>query len=196
MRKMLRLLSIVTASLWLGINPALAQSPTDYIRGILGRVLAIQNNASLSRDQRSQQIHQIISSSFDFNEMARDVLGGTYNNLSSAQRSEFIDTFRYLFKDSYTRMVLNYLKQENIEYGKASQEGGKGKVDTVIKRPNENIPVTYLMSSSGGGWKLYDVIVDGVSILSTYRSQFSNVIKTKSFDYLIDRMKQQRRGIE
>jgi len=196
MRKMLRLLSIVTASLWLGINPALAQSPTDYIRGILGRVMAIQNNASLSRDQRSQQIHQIISSSFDFNEMARDVLGGTYNNLSSAQRSEFIDTFRYLFKDSYTRMVLNYLKQENIEYGKASQEGGKGKVDTVIKRPNENIPVTYLMSSSGGGWKLYDVIVDGVSILSTYRSQFSNVIKTKSFDYLIDRMKQQRRGIE
>jgi phospholipid transport system substrate-binding protein len=196
MRKLLRLLSVVTACLWLGVNPALAESPTEYIRGILGRVMAIQNNDALNRDQRSRQIHQIISTSFDFNEMARDVLGGTYNNLSSGQRNEFIETFSYLFQDSYARMVLNYLKQENIEYGKTSQEGGRGKVDTVIKRPNESIPVTYIMRGAGGGWKLIDVIVDGVSILSTYRNQFANVIKTKSFDYLIDRMKQQRRGIE
>jgi phospholipid transport system substrate-binding protein len=92
-------------------------------------------------------------------------------------------------------MVLNFLKHENIEYGQATQGGGKAKVDTVIKRPNENIPVTYLMHSAGG-WKLYDVVVDGVSILETYRSQFSNVIRTKSFNYLIGKMKDQRRAIE
>ena len=179
----------------LGVNPALAQSPTEYTRGILDKVMAIQNNDSLSREARSQEIHQIVSSSFDFNAMARDILGPTYNQLNSSQRSEFIDTFRYLFQDSYTRMVLNFLKKENIEYGSATQGGGKAKVNTVIKRPNENIPVTYLMQGAGG-WKLYDVIVDGVSILSTYRSQFGNVIKTQGFNYLIDKMKQQRRGIE
>lgn len=185
---------VVLTSLWLGVHPALAQSPTEYVRGILDRVMAIQNNDSLSREARSQEIHQIVSSSFDFNEMARDVLGSTYGQLSSGQRNEFIDTFRYLFQDSYTRMVLNFLKNENIEYGKATQGGGKAKVDTVIKRPNENIPVTYMMRSAGG-WILYDVNVDGVSILSTYRSQFANVIRTKGFNYLIDKMKQQRRGI-
>lgn len=185
---------VVLTSFWLGVHPALAQSPTEYVRGILDRVMAIQNNDSLSREARSQEIHQIVSSSFDFNEMARDVLGSTYGQLSSGQRNEFIDTFRYLFQDSYTRMVLNFLKNENIEYGKATQEGGKAKVDTVIKRPNENIPVTYMMRSAGG-WILYDVNVDGVSILSTYRSQFANVIRTKGFNYLIDKMKQQRRGI-
>jgi phospholipid transport system substrate-binding protein len=193
MRKLL--CGVVLTCFWLGVNPALAQSPTEYIRGILDRVMAIQNNDSLSREARGQAIHQIVSGSFDFNAMAKDVLGPTYNQLSSSQRSEFIDTFRYLFQDSYTRMVLNFLKQENIEYGKATQGGAKAKVDTVIKRPNENIPVTYLMHSAGG-WKLYDVVVDGVSILSTYRSQFANVIKTKSFNYLIDKMKQQRRGVE
>jgi phospholipid transport system substrate-binding protein len=193
MRKLLWV--IVLTNLGLGINPALAQTPTEYVRGILDRVMAIQNNDSLNRQARSREIHQIISGSFDFNEMARDVLAVTYNQLSSAQRNEFIDTFRYLFQDSYTRMVLNFLKNENIEYGKATQGGGKAKVDTVIKRPNENIPVTYLMDSAGG-WKLYDVVVDGVSILETYRSQFSKVIRTKSFNYLIDKMKQQRRGIE
>lgn len=193
MRKLLW--GVVLTGLWLGVSPALAQSPTEYIRGILDRVMAIQSNESLSREVRSQEIHQIVSSSFDFNEMAKDVLGPTYNQLSSSQRSEFIDTFRYLFQDSYTRLVLNFLKQENIEYGKATQGGGKAKVDTAIKRPNENIPVTYLMHSAGG-WKLYDVVVDGVSILANYRSQFANVIKTKSFNYLIDKMKQQRQGVE
>lgn len=195
MRKQIWLFSAVLLCLCLGITPALAQSPTEYVRGILNRVMAIQNNASLNRQQRSQEIHQIISSNFDFNDMAKDVLGPNYNQLSSGQRSEFIDTFRYLFQDSYTRMVLNFLKQENIEYGAANQGGGKAKVDTVIKRPNESIPVTYMMLSTGG-WKLYDVIVDGVSILSTYRSQFSETIRTKGFNYLIDKMKQQRRGIE
>jgi len=193
MRKLLW--GVVLTCFWLGVNPALAQSPTEYIRGILDRVMAIQSNDSLNRAARGQAIHQIVSSSFDFNAMAKDVLGSTYNQLSSSQRNEFINTFGYLFQDSYTRLVLNFLKQENIEYGKATQGGEKAKVDTVIKRPNENIPVTYLMHSAGG-WKLYDVVVDGVSILSTYRSQFANVIKTKSFNYLIDKMKQQRRGVE
>ena len=95
MRKLL--LGIVLICFWLGVNPALAQSPTEYVRGILDRVMAIQNNDSLNRQARSQEIHQIISSNFDFNEMARDVLGATYNQLSSGQRDEFIDTFRYLF---------------------------------------------------------------------------------------------------
>jgi phospholipid transport system substrate-binding protein len=193
MRKLLW--GVVLTYFWLGINPALAQSPTEYVRSILDRVMAIQSNESLSREARGREIHQIVSSSFDFNEMAKDVLGATYNQLSSGQRNEFINTFQYLFQDSYTRMVLNFLKQENIEYGKATQGGGKARVDTVIKRPNESIPVTYLMLSSGG-WKLYDVVVDGVSILENYRTQFANVIKTKSFNYLIDKMKQQRRGIE
>jgi phospholipid transport system substrate-binding protein len=193
MRKLLWV--VILTNFWLGVYPALAQSPTEYVRGILDRVMAIQSNDSLNRQARSREIHQIISSNFDFNEMAKDVLGATYNQLSSGQRTEFMDTFRYLFQDSYTRMVLNFLKSENIEYGNATQGGGKAKVDTVIKRPNENIPVTYLMRSVGG-WKLYDVVVDGVSILETYRTQFANVIRTKSFNYLIDKMKQQRRGIE
>ncbi|MEJ2673507.1 MAG: ABC transporter substrate-binding protein, partial [Deltaproteobacteria bacterium] len=74
--------------------------------------------------------------------------------------------------------------------------GGKARVATVIERPNENIPVTYLMRNASGGWKLYDVIVDGVSILETYRNKFSNVIRAKSFGYLLDRMREQRRAVE
>jgi ABC-type transporter MlaC component len=81
MRKLLW--GVVLTCFWLGVNPALAQSPTDYIRGILDRVMAIQSNDSLNQQTRSREIHQIISGSFDFNEMARNVLGPAYNQLSS-----------------------------------------------------------------------------------------------------------------
>ena len=67
---------------------------------------------------------------------------------------------------------------------------------TTIVRPNENIPVTYLMHTAPQGWILYDVIVDGVSILHNYQTQFAQVIRTKSFDFLLNKMEEQRRAIQ
>ena len=128
--------------------------------------------------------------------MAKDSLGSTYDGLSGGQRQEFIRTFSYLFQDSYTRLVINFLKKENIQYGREVPEGDKARVDTAIVRTNESIPVTYLMHTAPQGWILYDVTVDGVSILQNYKSQFSQVIRTKGFEFLLKRMQEQRRAIQ
>jgi phospholipid transport system substrate-binding protein len=180
------------------ISPALAQSPTDFVRGIMTKVMAIQTDPALAgpahEAQRGQLIHQIIEKSFDFQEMARDALGPAYGQISGGQRQEFITTFSYLFQDSYTRMVLKFLLKENITYNRESTEGGKAQVDTTIVRTNESIPVTYLMHQVHGGWLLYDVNVDGVSILNNYRTQFSQAIKTKGFGFLLERMNKQRQA--
>jgi phospholipid transport system substrate-binding protein len=69
-------------------------------------------------------------------------------------------------------------------------------VETTIARTNENIPVTYLMHTAPQGWVLYDVIVDGVSILQNYKTQFGQVIRTKSFEVLLKKMQDQRRAIQ
>jgi phospholipid transport system substrate-binding protein len=193
MKRLLWSMVLITVLVW--AIPALAQSPTGYIRSILDQVMSIQNNSSLSRADRRQQIHQIIRVNFDFNTMAKTVLGSSYSQLNAGQVKEFNNVFSYLFQDSYTSMVLDFLKHENIEYGAASQTGEKAKVKTVIQRPNENIPVTYLLDNRAG-WKMYDVIVDGVSILHTYENKFSQVIQEKGFDYIIQRMNEQRKAIE
>jgi len=181
------------------ISPALAQSPTDYVRGIMTRVMAIQTDPALAgpahEAQRGQLIHQVIEKSFDFQEMARDALGSAYGQISGGQRQDFTTTFSYLFQDSYTRMVLKFLMKENITYNRESREDGKARVDTTIVRPNESIPVAYMMHQSGG-WLLYDVNVDGVSILNNYRTQFSQVIRTKGFGFLLERMKSQRQALK
>ncbi|HZE20887.1 MAG TPA: ABC transporter substrate-binding protein [Desulfobaccales bacterium] len=158
--------------------------------------MAIQNNPNLDHQVRAREIHQIIATNFDFASMARDSLGPTYDRLSPGERQQFMQTFSYLFQDSYTRLVINFLKNENIKYGRASQENNHAKVDTTIVRTNESIPVTYMMHRASGGWILHDVIVDGVSILANYKSQFARVIETKSFRYLLDKMEEQRRAIQ
>ncbi len=177
-------------------RPALAQTPTAYVRGILDQVMSLQNDPSQSPQARSQAIHKIIERNFDFALMAKDSLGPTYERLSGGQRQEFTQTFSYLFQDSYARLVLNFLKKENIQYGREIPQGDKARVDTAIVRTNETIPVTYLMHTAPQGWILYDVIVDGVSILQNYKTQFAQVIRTKSFEILLKKMQDQRRAIQ
>lgn len=197
MKKQLSIISLTLAVIWIGVLPAGAESPTAYVRGILDKTMAIQNDASLAAKARSRAIHQIIEQNFDFPLMAKDTLGATYGQISAGQRQQFTNTFGYLFQASYSRMVLNFLKRENIQYGQEHQEGGaKARVDTSLVRTNETIPVTYLMHSTSRGWLLYDVVVDGVSILENYRNQFGRVIRTKSFGFLLNQMEEQRRGTE
>ncbi len=196
MKKPLSILSLTLAVIWILVLPAAAESPTAYVRAILDKTMALQNDASLDAKARSRGIHQIIAQSFDFPLMAKDTLGATYGQLSPGQRQQFTNTFDYLFQDSYSRLVLNFLKRENIQYGQERQEGGKARVDTSIVRSNDTIPVTYLMHSHSGGWLLYDVVVDGVSILENYRNEFGRVIRTNSFGFLLKRMEEQRRAIE
>ena len=158
--------------------------------------MGLQNDPAQSTQARSQAIHKIIERNFDFALMAKDSLGPAYERLSGGQRQEFTQTFSYLFQDSYTRLVLNFLKKENIQYGRELPEGDKARVDTAIVRTNENIPVTYLMHTAPQGWILYDVMVDGVSILQNYKTQFAQVIRTKSFEFLLNKMQEQRRAIQ
>jgi phospholipid transport system substrate-binding protein len=190
------IISLALAAFWGPPRPALAGTPTAYVRGILDQVMGLQNDPALSTQARSQAIHQIIERNFDFAMMAKESLGPTYERLSGGQRQEFTRTFSYLFQDSYARLVLNFLKKENIQYGRELPEGEKARVDTAIVRTNENIPVTYLMHTVPQGWMLYDVMVDGVSILQNYKTQFAQVIHTKSFEFLLNKMQEQRRAIQ
>ena len=187
-------LALIAGSGW--TRPALAQTPTAYVRGILDQVMGLQNDPAQSTQARSQAIHKIIERNFDFALMAKDSLGPTYERLSAGQRQEFTQTFSYLFQDSYARLVLNFLKKENIQYGRELPEGDKARVDTAIVRTNENIPVTYLMHTAPQGWILYDVMVDGVSILQNYKTQFAQVIRTNSFEFLLNKMQEQRRAVQ
>ncbi len=196
---MKRLVILGSLAVLLAAAPAArAQTPTAYVRGILEEAMKINTDpayeGAAKEATRKEMIHRLIAKSFDFPMMARDALGPTYSKISAGQRQEFTRIFSYLFQDSYTRLVLNFLKKENVNYKPEKVEGDKSRVDTVLMRTNESIPVDYLMHRQGGGWILYDVNVDGVSILENYRTEFGKFIRTQSFDALLKKMKAQARG--
>jgi phospholipid transport system substrate-binding protein len=182
-------------SLWFMPATALADSPTAFVKSILDRVLAIQNEPA-AEAVRAQRIRQIIRQSFDFEQMSRDSLGSAYQRLSPGQRQEFQTVFSALFQDSYTRMVLNFLKQEKVKYQQERQDNNRAQVKTSLVRTNETIQVDYLMHRQAQNWLLYDAIVDGVSILNNYKSQFARVMESKSFDFLMGKLKVQARALD
>ena len=187
-------------ALWLTALPALAATPTAQVKSILDEVMVIQTNPALEGDAhetaRAQAIHRVIEKSFDFPAMAQDSLGPAYDRLSSGQRQEFTTVFSRLFQASYTNMVLRFLKRETTKYGEETLKGRQARVKTTLVRTNDTIPVEYLLHQKDGRWLLFDVIVDGVSILEKYKHGFAREIQERSFQSLLNKMKTQLKAVE
>jgi len=191
---------VLLLALCLTVLPALGAAPTALVKGILDEVMAIQNNPALEgpahEDARAQAIRRVIQKSFDFPAMAQESLGHAYGGLSSGQRQEFSKVFSALFQASYTNLVLRFLKSETVKYGKETLKGTQARVKTTLVRTNDTIPVDYLLHEGGGRWLLYDVVVDGVSILEKYKNGFAREIQARSFQSLLKKMKTQLKAVQ
>jgi len=177
------------------------EEPTAFIRAILEEAMAIQSDQKPAgqdaRETRRVLIKKVIEKNFDIQGMAKSALGpAQWDALDQGQRSEFASIFQDLFLDSYSRLVLDFLKKEKMEY--RGQEGGQGGVTvrTIIRRLDDSIPVDYLVLGQGKGWLVGDVTIDGVSIVGNYRTSFSRVIKQESYGALLSKMRIQQRAVQ
>ena len=197
---MKRLWLLAFLAVFVAITPCRAAetAATAKVKSVLEQAMDIQTKADLqgeaNRVKRAQLIRKLIADNFSETDMAREVLKDHWEKLSAKQRSEFTGLFAGLFQDSYTRMVLNFLERESIEYGGESDGANGVWVRTTIMRANEHIPVRYLVSR-GGKPSIQDVEIDGVSILDNYRTTFSRVIRTDSFEGLMKKMRTQKQAV-
>lgn len=176
-----------------------SETATARVKAVLDKAMEIQTRPDLAGDvhrkERAKLVHQLIGENFLSADMARESLGANWGKLSQKQRTEFQGLFTKLFQDSYTRMVLNFLQQESIEYRGESEEGKSSKVKTVIMRSNEHIPVNYDLIQKSGRWSIKDVEIDGVSIVENYRNTFHRVIQTSSAEGLLQKLRVQSQSI-
>ena len=194
------LLLFYIGGLTIQITPARADTATSQVRGMLEEVMALQSNPQLQgpefRNQRKAGIKRIIAQNFEFNAMARQALGQYWVNLNEAERAEFKALFQDLFQDSYTKLVLDFLKQEKILYNQEELRHNQALVKTTIVRVNEEIPVDYSLTVVQGRWVVDDVIIDGVSIVRNYQRSFAQVIQRESYKSLLQKMRLQQQAIE
>ena len=173
---------------------------TAKVHSVLDKAMEVQINPGLQGDEhrkeRAALIRKLISQNFLSAEMARESLQEYWGRLSASQRQRYQTLLTAIFIDSYTRQVVDFLKQEKIQYPGESPYGAHTKVKTMIMRTDEHIPVDYIMEQSGGGWMIRDVMIDGVGIVETYKSSFATFLGSHTFDDLIKRMAIQKQANE
>jgi phospholipid transport system substrate-binding protein len=177
-----------------------AGEPRDRVQDMLERVVSVQNDPGLQgtelEPRRRAAIQEIIGGSFGFDHMAESALGPHWGPLDAGQRTAFRDLFRELFEDSYTKLVLNFIRREKIQYTGEEMPPEGAVVKTVMVRPQEQISVDYLLARGKGEWLVRDVRIDGVSIVENYKRSFERVIARDSFNGLMERLRLQRQTIE
>jgi len=176
------------------------EKPAAAVGTMLDRVMAVQNDPRLQdrqhKNERRRAIKSIIAGNFHFDGMSRLVLGNYAGQLGDPERAAFQAVFQDLFLDSYTKLVLDFLKREKIVYGQVDARQEEALVKTKIVRRNEEIPVDYSLALVRERWLVQDVTIDGVSIMDNYRRSFTRVIRQGSFQVLLDKMRIQQQAVE
>ncbi len=164
-----------------------AASPQEDVKGLISEVQTILQTHS-EKSERLALIEKITAKHLDFGEMAKRCLGSTWNTLSENQKTEFIQLFSELLKAHYASHLDEFAKTTVTYQGETcSPEGAE--VRTTIVRPNDRIPVSFRLLQKPAGWMIYDMNIEGVSLVNNFRTQFSQAISTGSYQGLVARLK-------
>lgn len=170
-----------------------AATPQEQLKGAIDRVVSTLDNPAMKGDgkaaERRSAVRKIANEIFDFSEIARRSLGRYWQPLSEAQRSEFVGLFADLLERSYISKIELY-GGEKINYGGERVDGDLAIVSTkVITKNGTEVPIDYRLFRRGDRWMIYDVNIEGISLVSNYRTQFNKIIQTNGYNALVDRMK-------
>lgn len=183
--------AVILMLLTAGAAPA--TTPTDQLRQHVERTLRILQDpgrrAEANPDERRAAIREIAESLFNFREMARRVLGPHWRGRTEAERVEFTELFTALLERAYLVRIEEY-GGEHIRYDPAAIDGDLATVHTLFRtRRGAEIPIDYRMDLEDSRWLVYDVRIEGVSLIASYRSQFNRIIATSSWAERIRKMK-------
>ena len=167
--------------------------PTEQLRGAIDRVLEVLDDPALKEPARAADRHravrQIADEMFDFEETARRAMAQHWRSLTPAQQREFVDVFSDLLEHAYMSKIELY-SGEKIQYPGERVEGDVATVSTrIITKKGVEVPIDYRMLKRGECWRIYDVSIEGVSLVANYRTQFNSVVRTSSYDELLRRMR-------
>ena len=172
---------------------AVAGPPTDQLRTQIDRVIKTLENPALQKPdkvvERRKAVRRIAEEIFDFGETAKRSLARHWQTRTPAEREEFVQLFSDLLERSYIGKV-ELFNGERITYTGETIDGDLAMVRTrIVTKQGTEIPVDYRLHKKGEKWLVYDVVIEGVSLIANYRTQFNKIITTSSYQELVKKMK-------
>jgi phospholipid transport system substrate-binding protein len=174
----------------LGGTPVFASTgPTEALKPTLQGMIDVLSDPAFAgkekKGPRREKIMAIVVKGFDFAEMSKLVLGRTWRKIDMQQREYFEQLFTKLLENAYIGKLEGYSGQKII-YKDERIKGKKAAVSTVMKGPDTPpLSVNYVMIDASSGWQVYDINIEGVSLLRNYREQFKSILRKQKFDGLI-----------
>ncbi len=187
------LILLVVPCLLASANPVFATPFQDQLKTSIDKLVDVlkdpQYQGQENLEKRRDMLRAIIHERFSFSRMSQLSLGKHWRQISPEEKDEFISLFGRLLEKTYVSRIESYNNEEVI-YTKTSEKNNKAQVDTKIITESLEIPINYRMyMQSDGSWKVYDIVVEGVSLVGNYRSQFNQVLRKNSFETLMEDLK-------
>ena len=168
-------------------------SVTDEVKAVVDQVVSIVSDKELKKqkneEKRRAALDKAIGTIFNYGEMAKLSLGTHWRERSPAERQEFVKLFKTLLENSYSGKIESY-NNEKITYQKEAVEGDDAVVKSkVVTAKREEFALEYRLKKDGGKWMVYDVVIEGVSLVANYRSQFNRIVRSEGYGALVKKLR-------
>jgi phospholipid transport system substrate-binding protein len=165
--------------------------PINQVRDSVNEVLRLLNDPGLASEEmrggRRLMIMDIVDNRFDFREMSRRTLAWHWKEIGSGEKEKFVEKYSTLIKNTYVSKLNNY-SGEPVVFERQVIKEPRSAVFTHFIQNNEKIAIIYKLIKGETGWLVYDMVIEGVSVVKNYRSQFDSVIKNEKFSGLLERL--------
>jgi len=188
---MTRLLKVaIILVLFLLALSVFAGEPLDAVKANVNKVLDVLRDPNLKTDSakeiKKEKLRAIYSQMFDEVELARRTLARNWGKLNPSQQEEFIRLFRQVLEKAYIDKILDYTNEKIVFSREVELSSDQAEVQTKIVTSSREIPIFYRVIRKDSVWKVYDVVVENVSLVQNYRSQFNSILANKTPDQLLE----------
>jgi len=179
-------------------QPVAGGPATEAVKSSINEVIQILEDKELKKpgraEERRRKLEQVIGNRFSYEEMAKRALGAPWKELNEAERKEFVELFQRLLSKSYAGKIEGY-SGEQIQYLNERHADEYAEVRTKIVSGKTEIPLDYRLLQIAGDWRVYDVVVDGVSLVNNYRGQFTKIIRESSYKGLVEQLRKKSESV-
>jgi phospholipid transport system substrate-binding protein len=187
---------LLLGAIWVSaVELATAGEPMDLVRQTSDQVIKILEDPALQgpakQAERQERLRQVSERAFDWKEMAQRALAVHWRQRTPQQQQEFVQLFRDLVERTYMQRTESAIQEkQDIQYLGEQVDGSRAVVKTtVVTKRNQQVPIDYRLRKADGGWKIYDVLVENISLVNNYRTQFNSIISSSSYNALVEKMR-------
>lgn len=178
--------------------PLYAGAPLDAIQANVNKVLEVLRDPKLkaasAKELKKEKLLPIYERMFDDVELSRRSLARHWNAMDAAQRQEFVLLFRQVLEKAYIDKIFAYSDEKIVFDREIMVSGSQAEIQTRVITSSKEIPIYYRAILKGGDWKVYDVVIENVSLALNYRTQFNDILAKNTVEHLLETLRKKVKG--